>query len=1400
MRDPAPKPAGRSAGPRTVTRRHNATLATAMLAATLAVTCADEAVEPEPSTPTAIAVSPISATFQALADTVRLTATVRNQHRQVMSDVAIMWTSSEPSTVGVDGSGLVTAVGNGIAEVTARAGSASGTATITVEQVPVNVTLDPDSLVFARVGDTARVEAEFVDANGHTIPDSEVQWKSADPLVATVDTSGLVTAVANGHATVSAAAGAVLGKATVTVGRADSVALSPPGDTISPGDTLRLAATAFDEYGNEMGPTRFSWTSSDVSVVSVDKSGLVTAEAEGRATVTANLAGARATAPITVWSKDRIALVALYNATDGPNWLNNGNWLTDARLSRWYGVLTDERGRVGRLELTGNRLSGKIPPELGGAAVTVADTSETLAFLQALVLDNNDLTGSIPPELGNLSALQGLHLAINNLTGSVPPELGNLLNLTDLVVAGNNLGGPIPADLGNLSKLERLDLAHNDLGGPIPAELGNLGGLVVLRLNENYSLSGPLPRTLTNLTRLEGFQWHGNDRALCAPGTSEFVSWLDGIAIHNAGRFCNASDRATLVRLFDTTGGRRWAEARGWSTPQLLERWHGVTVDSLGLVTAVDLSDNGLSGSFSSDVAKLRELRSINISGNPLSGRLPLSLTSLDLDEFAYGRTALCEPTDEAFRGWLIGIAAHQGTGTECPPMTDRDVLMRLYEATGGPSWHGRNWLTDLPLSAWEGVTVDYKGRVDTLSLPGRGFSGVIPPELGSLSGLSYLSLAYNDLSGPIPTELAHLSNLRGLVLSHNDLSGAIPAELDALDSLQILRLEGNSLSGSIPGELGELANLRELHVGQNVLSGAIPSELGALASLRMLDLGANRLVGSVPPSFGKLANLVDLVLARNDQLAGPLPHELAELRLQQFFTQGTDLCAPSDGRFQAWLRMIVEEWVASCGAASAYLVQAVQSRTKPVPLVAGEGALLRVFVTGKQETSEVIPAMVARFYLDGIERHIVEIPTGTSRIPVDVEEGMLSQSANAEIPSHILEPGLEVVVEIDPGGVVDASLGVPRRIPQEGRLAIEVREMPVLDLKVIPFVWTSGDSAIIGLVESMAADPEGHELLEYTRVLLPVGDIDVTAHAPVATASNNAFDLAAQTWAISVLEGGGGHYMGMMSSMSGPAGLAGWGGRYSVSKPSSYVIAHELGHNMGLWHAPCGGASATDPSFPYPDGAIGAWGYDFRRGLLVPVWWRDLMSACGPAWTSDYHFTNALAHRLSDEGASAAALAAAPTRSLLLWGGTDATGTPFLHPAFVADAPPTLPDSAGAYTVTGRDGRGGELFSLNFPMPEVPDGDGSSSFVFALPVRQEWEATLTTITLSGPDGTFTLDGDTDRPMAILRDPITGQVRGFLRDLPPQTQAAMDAAERAVAPGLQVLFSRGIPDATEWRR
>ena len=226
---------------------------------------------------------------------------------------------------------------------------------------------------------------------------------------------------------------------------------------------------------------------------------------------------------------DREALVALYNAADGPNWSNNTNWLSDEPSGEWYGVGTDRSGRVLSLFLGDHQLSGEIPAELGNLANLqelflssnqlsgeIPAELGNLANLETLGLDGNQLSGEIPPELGNLANLEALGLSGNQLSGEIPPELGNLANLEALGLSGNQLSGEIPAELGNLANLETLGLDGNQLSGEIPAELGNLANLKSLYLHDNQ-LSGEIPADLGSLANLEWLWLKENQLSGCVP-------------------------------------------------------------------------------------------------------------------------------------------------------------------------------------------------------------------------------------------------------------------------------------------------------------------------------------------------------------------------------------------------------------------------------------------------------------------------------------------------------------------------------------------------------------------------------------------------------------------------------------------------------------------------------------------------------------------------------------------------------------------------------------------------------------------------------------------------------------------------------------------------------------------
>lgn len=295
-----------------------------------------------------------------------------------------------------------------------------------------------------------------------------------------------------------------------------------------------------------------------------------------------------------------------------------------------------------------------------------------------------------------------------------------------------------------------MKLWQNELTGPVPATLGRLTGLQTLYLDSNR-LTGLLPRSLVDLGDPDNLHFYDND-GLCAPGTPALVAWLADVE-NRIGKLCNELDMAVLTAFFEPTGGDGWIRSEGWLGEEAVGEWYGVIADSIGHVRTLDLASNGLAGTLPWTLGQLAQLNTLRIGGNALSGRLPTKLAELPLRELRYSGTELCVPPDASFRAWLEALPVHDGTGTTCGDLlSDRDILVALYEATGGPRWKaGDNWLTDAPLERWHGVSVDAEGRVVGLHFLDNNLTGVIPPELGNLASLRELGLAANELTGNIP-------------------------------------------------------------------------------------------------------------------------------------------------------------------------------------------------------------------------------------------------------------------------------------------------------------------------------------------------------------------------------------------------------------------------------------------------------------------------------------------------------------------------------------------------------------------------------------------------------------------------------------------------------------------------
>ena len=202
----------------------------------------------------------------------------------------------------VSGSGLVTAQGAGSTTITATSEGQSGTASLTVSVVPVaSVTVSPASAGLF-VGQTVQLTPTPKDSAGNPLTGRSVAWSSGNTTVATVGTSGLVTARAAGSSTITATSGGQSGTAslTVTVVPVASVTVSPALASVAVGSTLQLNATAKDSAGNPLNGRTITWTTSNGAAAAVSASGLVTGVTVGSAAISATSGGKSGTAGITV--------------------------------------------------------------------------------------------------------------------------------------------------------------------------------------------------------------------------------------------------------------------------------------------------------------------------------------------------------------------------------------------------------------------------------------------------------------------------------------------------------------------------------------------------------------------------------------------------------------------------------------------------------------------------------------------------------------------------------------------------------------------------------------------------------------------------------------------------------------------------------------------------------------------------------------------------------------------------------------------------------------------------------------------------------------------------------------------------------------------------------------------
>jgi len=642
--------------------------------------------------------------------------------------------------------------------------------------------------------------------------------------------------------------------------------------------------------------------------------------------------------------QDSLALIALYNSTDGANWNEGYTWDLAQPLDEWYGVTVNEYGCVICLDLEwhsdcsstwigGIGLSGTLPPEIGN-----------LGSLKSLYLSGNDL-GNIPPEIGNLTHLENLDMGASGLSGDIPPEIGNLSNLKHLDIYYNDITN-IPSEIGNLAKLETLFLSFNPISGSLPPEIGNLTNLRSFTCNATQ-LSGSIPAEFGNLENLTRINLRSTYIDGCYyPNLASLCGQLDSLSIvsENNGLpswedFCNTgagscapltcaqTDSLALVAFYNSTNGADWTNP--WDLNQPMSTWQGVSIVN-GCVTQLILYGRGLSGTLPPEIDNLQSLSYLDLNGNDIGGEIPmemgnmlsLTLLSMEGNEFI---GSIPEEIGNLTELYHLNLGGGNLSGI-IPREIGNLTKLTFLNLGGNPITGGipveignlielkQLYLSNCELTDTIPKEIGNLINLNWLKIQLNNLSGNIPPEIENLQQLQYVDMSANNLTGSIPAGFGNIPNLISLVLSFNELTGGIPDEISGLHKLDDLNLSGNPLGGNIPAWIGYMPKLRLLWLNNceltgsippelgnspklfyffandNHLSGDIPIELGNISTLGSIQLNFNQLTGSIPKELGNLANLSSLHLWGN-YLTGSIPRELGLLtKLDDLFLSGNEL------------------------------------------------------------------------------------------------------------------------------------------------------------------------------------------------------------------------------------------------------------------------------------------------------------------------------------------------------------------------------------------------------------------------------------------------------------------------------------------------------------------------------
>ncbi|XAR48462.1 Non-specific serine/threonine protein kinase [Bertholletia excelsa] len=306
-----------------------------------------------------------------------------------------------------------------------------------------------------------------------------------------------------------------------------------------------------------------------------------------------------------------------------------------------------------------------------------------------------------------------------------------------------------------------------------------------------------------------------------------------------------------------------------WTTINSPCNYAGITCNPRGSVTAIDLSDQRLSGSVPFDsICQLDSLEKLSLSHNFLFGPISNDLSKcvklqyLDLsNNFFSGEL----PDISPLRGLKYFHMNNTGISGKFPWSSIKNMT-GLIELSLGDNLFDRTMLSDV---------IGELTQLNWLYLTNCSLEGRIPPAIGNLTELIHLELSGNYLFGEIPPEISNLRRLWMLELYSNSLSGRLPDGFGNLTSLELFDASQNQLEGDL-SELGSLTQLVTLQLFENRFSGEVPTEFGEFRKLVNLSLYTNNLTGSLPENLGSWAEF-DFIDVSDNLLTGPIPPHMCK-------------------------------------------------------------------------------------------------------------------------------------------------------------------------------------------------------------------------------------------------------------------------------------------------------------------------------------------------------------------------------------------------------------------------------------------------------------------------------------------------------------------------------------------